>query len=122
MEFAPPVRSSLSAEDALNCLAPRERKAVEDFLSRLRGEFAARVKDVRLFGSKLRGDSGEDSDIDLLVLIDGLDAGEWRRIVDMAYSASPWIDARVGDWEAYHAPASRATGFYQQMRRESVHL
>ena len=122
MEISPQMGSSVLEEDVLNRLTSKERQAVEQFLLKLRGECAARVKDVRIFGSKLRGDFRQDSDIDLLVLIEGLDAGEWGRITDMAYSASPWIDARVSDWDAYHAPASRSTGFYKEMRRESVHL
>ncbi len=34
--------------------------------------FAGRVRDVRLFGSYARGDAHEDSDVDVLVVIDGL--------------------------------------------------
>jgi uncharacterized protein len=36
------------------------------------GALAERLRDVRLFGSYARGDADEDSDVDVLVLVDGL--------------------------------------------------
>ena len=39
--------------------------------SRLSAIYGQRLKGVVLFGSVARGDSGQDSDIDLLVLLDG---------------------------------------------------
>lgn len=113
---------TLSAEEALGRLSVSEREAVGKFILELRQEFADRVKDIRIFGSKIRGDSHPESDIDLLVLIDSLKQAEWERIVDMAYFASASIDAKVTDYDGYHSPASRATGFYKEMREESVRL
>ena len=48
------------------------RGPLEDFRRLLRAKFGERVRDVRLFGSYARGEASEDSDIDVLVLIDGL--------------------------------------------------
>lgn len=43
-----------------------------DYADRLRAIFGERLRCVRLFGSYARGDATEDSDVDVLVLIDGL--------------------------------------------------
>jgi predicted nucleotidyltransferase len=60
-------------------LAPAEREAIEAAAARLRARFP--VTDVVLYGSKARGDSDPESDIDLLVLTSRpLDAEEQQRI------------------------------------------
>lgn len=56
-------------------LTHEERQAVEAFVTALRQQYPGRVQDVILFGSKARGDSHPDSDIDILVLVDDDD---WR--------------------------------------------
>jgi len=38
----------------------------------VRAVFGDRLRELRLFGSYARGDADEDSDVDVLVLIDGL--------------------------------------------------
>jgi predicted nucleotidyltransferase len=48
------------------------RPALAEYASRLRAIFGDRLSDVRLFGSFARGEAHEDSDVDVLVLIDGL--------------------------------------------------
>jgi len=42
------------------------------YADRLRAIFGERLYAVRLFGSYARGEANEDSDVDVLVLIDGL--------------------------------------------------
>ncbi|MFZ5469011.1 MAG: nucleotidyltransferase domain-containing protein [Myxococcota bacterium] len=51
------------------------RRAIGEYETRLRAEFASRLRKVSLFGSWARGEQHVDSDIDVLVLIDGAD---WR--------------------------------------------
>jgi len=41
-------------------------------MARLRGVFGDRLREVRLFGSYARGDADEDSDVDVLVVVDDL--------------------------------------------------
>jgi hypothetical protein len=43
-------------------------------------------------------------------------------VIALARSISPWLLAHVSDFDAYHARKSRATGFYKEMRTESVRL
>lgn len=77
---------------------------------------------MRIFGSKVRGDAHDESDIDVLVLVDGADTPTRHAIADLAVEISPWLSPVVYDFERYHAPVSRASGFYEEMRRESVRL
>lgn len=45
-----------------------------------RDRFGARVVDVRLFGSRARGEADEESDVDVLVVVDELSSAEAREI------------------------------------------
>jgi predicted nucleotidyltransferase len=60
-------------------LAANERQALDVFVQRLYSHFGNRVRSVVLFGSKARGDSGPDSDVDVLVrLADDDSALRWE--------------------------------------------
>lgn len=114
--------SRIAAEKALGRLTPEERRWVEEFSEKLRADLGGRLKDLRIFGSKIRGESHDESDIDLLVLLDHGRSEDRTRIIDLAFSISSWLDVKVMDFDQYHSPASRATGFYEEMRSESVRL
>ena len=53
-------------------MPPSLRGPLEAYAIRLRDVFGDRVHDVRLFGSYARGEAHEDSDVDVLVLVDGM--------------------------------------------------
>ncbi len=65
--------------------------AVRELCAAVRARFGARVERLALFGSRARGDASEDSDVDVLVVIDGLTSGEGRE-----------VDAFVGDLLTRH--------------------
>ena len=50
-------------------LTRRETEAVKEFLNQLSKHYSHQLYEVILYGSKARGESGVDSDIDLLVLM-----------------------------------------------------
>jgi hypothetical protein len=68
------------------------------------------------------GETHDESDIDLLVLVDGFDHRDSDAVIRLAASISPWLSPHVIDFDLYHSPASRATGFYQEMRYGSFRL
>ncbi len=53
-----------------------ERSALHDFRQWLLQRFEARLHATLLFGSRARAEGNEDSDVDVLVLIDGSSAPE----------------------------------------------
>ena len=50
--------------------------------------FGARLREVVLFGSWARGDAHEESDVDVLVVVDDLDERERRNVMDASYDAA----------------------------------
>lgn len=116
------VVSSITAEEALGRLKPEDRRAVEEFRDGVRELLGERLADLRLFGSKARGDDGPESDIDILVLVHDLDESTDRAVLELAHSTRTWVSALVDDHERYHRPASRASGLYESMRHDSIRL
>jgi predicted nucleotidyltransferase len=55
---------------AINRITKKENDALQAFNQRLLTELGKQVQQVILFGSKARGDSALDSDIDVLILAD----------------------------------------------------
>jgi len=53
-------------------MPPAIRAALQSYALRLREVFGDRLQSIRLFGSHARGEANEDSDVDVLVLIEGL--------------------------------------------------
>ena len=65
-------------------LPPTTSAAVAEFSARVRACFGPRLAHLVLFGSHARGEAREDSDVDLLIVIDdltGVDAHEIDVIV-----------------------------------------
>lgn len=60
---------------------------------RLAARFGDRLTDVRVFGSQVRGGVHEESDVDVLVLIEGLTRSERSAALDV--SAEVGIEAGV---------------------------
>lgn len=65
-------------------LPPHLRPVLRRLEAELRQLFGDRLSEVRLFGSYARGEATEDSDVDVLVLIDGLALGEVANVADAA--------------------------------------
>jgi len=60
-----------------------EKDAIESFVRELREQLGNHILTIRLFGSKVRGDFGKNSDIDIFILVDTKgDIGD--KISDMA--------------------------------------
>lgn len=53
----------------LFCLSKLEREVVKSFAKELRKKLGDEIVSIKLFGSKVRGDSQKDSDIDIFILI-----------------------------------------------------
>jgi uncharacterized protein len=65
-------------------LPPRIATAIGRFHAELVGAFGTRLRELVLFGSQARGDATEESDVDLLVVIDHLTDPERRKVIDIS--------------------------------------
>ena len=63
---------------------PSLRPPLEALRVHLRRIFGGRLREVRLFGSYARGEADEDSDVDVLILVDDLTKLEVGLVADAA--------------------------------------
>ena len=107
-------------------LTLQESGAVEVFVGKLLAEFGPDVTDVRLFGSKARGEAGSDSDVDILVLVQRSDYSLKHAILQMAADASLTYDVllspRVVPLTAWQEMILADTLFYRTVLAESIPL
>ncbi len=69
-------------------VAPAVKRALDRYCSSLERAFQVRLREVVLFGSQARGDVHEESDVDVLVVVDDLTESERRAAIDLAYDAN----------------------------------
>lgn len=74
-------------------LKPEERRAINAFSRRLKKALGKQLVSVLLFGSKARGDSRRDSDIDVFVLIRRQSLSSLSKVA--AVTSDVWWDYNV---------------------------
>jgi len=93
--------------------------------SRLEAAFHDRLRSVLLFGSEARGDAGEGSDVDLLVLLEGpVRLGQdLEAIVEALYPLQMELDSPI---HALPVPAETfeavEDSLYRDVKREGITL
>jgi predicted nucleotidyltransferase len=105
---------------------------VADAIAKLRrfleARFGERLREVVLFGLHARGDATQDSDVDLLVVVDDLTEQERRGVFDLAYdvdSTSPeWVGLAPLPYSSAQAAdlRSRERLLFRDIEREGVAL
>ena len=61
------------------------RKPVEEFVKKALEQYKGKIDSIILFGSVARGEAGEDSDIDIVVIWKGNEAEGWRAMTGLAF-------------------------------------
>jgi predicted nucleotidyltransferase len=108
-------------------LRPVERQALVEFVQELQKQFAG-VRLVMLFGSKARGDSTPDSDLDVLIVID---SDDWRLhkeirylAVDICLKYNYELDISPRIWSFFHFKDMQEKEFslYKNICRDGISL
>ena len=103
-----------------------EEQAIQTFVQRLLADCGQDVIDVRLFGSKARGQAGPDADLDLLVLVSRPDYALKHTILWLASEVSLAYDVllspRVIPSGAWQRMAQGETLFYRDVQAEGIPL
>jgi predicted nucleotidyltransferase len=114
------------SDDNLRYLTSREKAALSEFVARLQEKYADDVVLVMLFGSKVRGDFDEESDLDVLVVVE---SDSWRFHRDISF-----VGSRVSlDYDVNVSPKAvtqthyrdlqeLCTPFFENVQAEGVEL
>lgn len=107
-------------------LKPAEKTAVLDFVRKLREKYDPFIKEIILFGSKVRGDSGIGSDIDILITLSKLSWEIKKTISELAAQENLKHDVLIStiryDVKIWENPAVKASPFSQFVRKEGIWL
>lgn len=107
-------------------LDAREEAAVREFAQLVRRALGRNLAELRLFGSRARGDAAADSDIDVLVVVAGDRVEAEDRAIDIAFDINlardVYISPRVVTADSLRDPVWRTTLFVQTLEREGVAL
>jgi predicted nucleotidyltransferase len=101
----------------LSGVAPIVARSLERFREALHAQFGDRLRELTLFGSQARGEAHEESDVDVLVVVDDLTESERKRIYDFSYDAG--IE---GDELVSLSPLAYATDHIADMRAREKRL
>jgi predicted nucleotidyltransferase len=103
--------------------------ALQRFRDALVRRFGARLREITLFGSHARGEAHEESDVDVLVVIEGLTEDERREVMDLAYDADAadreaWVGLSPLPYSEVQAAdmRSRERLLFRDIDREGVRL
>lgn len=103
-------------------LAPNELAALRKLKGSLARDF--RLVELRLFGSKARGDSDKESDIDVLVVLENCDWETEKAVSRLCFDINleygvllvPVLYSRA----EYQSDLTRVTPFYQTVTKEGL--
>lgn len=108
-------------------LADNEREMLDKLMAAIRERFADLLVEARLFGSKARGDSDPESDLDLWLLFQRELTREEKEALldivvplDVAYDV--WTQTVIDTLARWEMPAYRHGGFARAIREEGVAL
>ena len=73
-----------------------ESDALDELSASLRGRFGGRLTGLALFGSRARGDGNEDSDLDVLITINGMTTADGRVIDEITGDLLTKYDVLIG--------------------------
>jgi predicted nucleotidyltransferase len=106
----------------------KDRQIVLELKRRLPADVRDHLKKLIVFGSRARGEGAEDSDLDLIALVDKKDAEIENKLDDIAYSVmwdydfKPIISLKVFAESRFKNAAAKGFSFYRNVERDGIAL
>lgn len=110
----------------LDHLTDEERETLAEFLRALREQFDGRVQAVVLFGSRARGEAQAESDMDVVVVMNGADLAASKGVRYLGVEVWPkhgiYVSTRVWSQAHWRRLEKLQTLLYQNIRRDGIDL
>lgn len=86
-------KSRLTTSLSVPWLSTTELSALERYIQRIRSLHGDDIKEIILFGSRMRGEGDEESDVDVAVIMGIADSSFRRRLLDIATEL--WLETGI---------------------------
>lgn len=107
-------------------LRDNEKEAVSEFVKILRQRFGPMIKEIILFGSKVRRNNKKDSDIDILIVLTTLSWEIKKSISELAAQENIKHHALIStiryDADTWEDPVIKLSPFGRAVRKEGIRL
>lgn len=101
-----------------------EEKAVRELSLLLHKEIGRDLVEIKVFGSKVRGEDSPESDVDVLVILKQSNKKRRDIIADLSFEIGLkydlFLSTVVYEQDIFYSPLSKETLFYQNVQREGV--
>ncbi|HXF84449.1 MAG TPA: nucleotidyltransferase domain-containing protein [Anaerolineales bacterium] len=105
-------------------LLPKEKRAVREFISRIRSDYGEKIQHAALFGSKTRKNWTKSSDVDILLIVAEQDKELRKAIIytaaDVELKYDVLLDVRIIPAERWQYYADIKAGLYKNITRDAV--
>jgi predicted nucleotidyltransferase len=110
----------------LEYLTNEEKAGLGEIKQRVQSMVGQRLRGIRLFGSKARGDFDPESDLDIAILVEGLDRDtKWRIIeivADVELKFLLVVSSLILSWEDFQSLRARERRLALDIESEGVLL
>jgi predicted nucleotidyltransferase len=107
-------------------MGEQDRFLIEEFKRRLPTEIASHIRQMIMYGSRARGDARQDSDLDLVALVDENNPVLEQALDDIAYNLmwdydfKPIISLKVFSEARFRGAAAKGFSYYRTIEREGI--
>ena len=103
-----------------------DKQLIEELKRRLPPDVQRHIRRMIMYGSRARGDAAEDSDLDLVALVDENTPELERTLDEIAYNVmwdhdfKPIISLKVFAEERFRSSVARGFSYYRTVEREGI--
>ncbi len=104
----------------------RDRALVLEFKRRIPADLKAHLKRIIVFGSRAKGEATEDSDLDVIALVEEKTSEIERHLEDIVYQVmwdhdfNPIISLKVLAESRFYDALNKGFSFYRHIEREGI--
>ena len=107
-------------------MTDRDNRIVAEFRRRLPPDLQSEIRAILVYGSRARGDAEEDSDLDVVALVDSKTPEIEERLEDIAYEVmwdfdfTPMLSLKVFSHDRFFDEAKDGMSFYRNVLSQGV--